>query len=134
MPTGDAVMPHSNNSCSVSSKFDWETRFYRCLLLPHIELADRASEAASILAERVRQATSRVIPPSEQEALDDARQHLRKIQVLQLGFPEIAGEFAARYTSALRNNAIGQSSRDLPGRAMPLPLSDRRHLWKFHTS
>ena len=134
MSTGDSVMPHSNNSRSVSQKFDGEIRFYRCLLLPRTELADRASEAGGILAERIRQATSRVISPSEQEALDDARQHLRKIQVLQLGFPEIAGEFVTRDTLAMRNNAIGQSSRDLTGRAMPLPLSDRRHLWKFHTS
>jgi hypothetical protein len=130
MPTGDSVMPHSNNSRSVSQKFDWEIRFYRCLLLPRTELADRASEAGAILA--ARQAASRVITPSEQEALDDAHQHLRKIQVLQLGFPEIAGEFAIRYSLPIGNNEIGQSSRDLTGR--PIPLSDRRHLWKFHTS
>lgn len=125
-------MPHPNNSRSVSQKFDWEIRFYRCLLLPRTELADRASEAGGILAERARQAASRVISPSEQEALDDAHQHLRKIQVLQLGFPEIAGEFAIRHSLPFGNNEIGQSSRDVTGR--PIPLSDRRHLWKFHTS
>jgi hypothetical protein len=132
MPIGDSVMPHSNNSRSVSQKFDWEIRFYRCLLLPRTELADRASEAGGILAERARQAASRVISPSEQEALDDAHQHLRKIQVLQLGFPEIAGEFAIRHSLPFGNNEIGQSLRDLTCR--PIPLSDRRHLWKFHTS
>src|SRR5580693_4082992 len=119
-------MPHScERRCSASEKFEWEIRFYQCLLLPHTELADRASEAGRILAERARQAASRVISPSEREALDDAHQHLRKIQVLQLGFPEIAGEFATP-------DGIGQSSRDLAGRAVP--LSDRRHLWKFHAS
>lgn len=120
-------MPHSCERCSASEKFEWEIRFYQCLLLPHTELADRASEAGGILAEHIRQAASRVISPSEQEALDDARQHLRIIQVLQLGFPEIAGEFATRRSLALRNNAIGQSSRDAAGRRTP--LSERRHLW-----
>ncbi|MGA7224692.1 MAG: hypothetical protein WA867_01670 [Candidatus Acidiferrales bacterium] len=121
-------MPHSNNSCSASLKFDWETRFYQCLLLPHTELADRACEAADILSERVRQAKSRVISAAEQEAFDDARQHLREIQVFQLGFPEIPGEFVKDHSLLLRNDEIN-SSRDSPGRRTP--LSQRRHLWKI---
>jgi len=128
MPTGEPVMPHSNNSCSVSQKFDWEIRFYRCLLLPHTELADRASKAAGILSERVRLAKSRVISAAEQEALDDAHQHLREIQVFQLGFPEVAGEFVKNHSLGLRNTEI-QSSHSSAGR--PIPLSERRHLWKI---
>ena len=122
-------MPHANNSCSGSLKFDWETRFYQCLLLPHTELADRASEAAGILSERVRQSKSRVISAAEQEALDDALRHLRKIQVFQLGFPEIPGEFVKEHSLALRNNEIDPLSHDPTGRRTP--LSERRYLWKI---
>jgi hypothetical protein len=129
MPTGDSVMPHSNNSCSASQKFDWEIRFYQCLSLPHTELVDRASKAARILSERGRQPKSRVISAAEQEALDDAFQRLREIQVFQLGFPEIAGEFVKDHSLAFRNNEIGQSSLDSTGRRTP--LSERRHLWKI---
>jgi hypothetical protein len=127
MPSGDAVMPHSSAQCSTNEKFDWEIRFYQCLLLPHTELADRASKAAGILSERVRQAKSRVTSAAEQEALDDAHQYLRKIQVYQLGFPEIAGEFVKKHSLALRNNEIDQYWRDSAGRRTP--LSERRHLW-----
>jgi hypothetical protein len=128
MAIGDTVMPRSNNSCSVSQKFDWEIRFYRCLLLPHTELADRASKATSILSERVSQSVIRVISAAEQEALDDAHQHLREIQVFQLGFPEVAGEFVKDHSLGLRNTEI-QSSHSSAGR--PIPLSERRHLWKI---
>ena len=128
MPTGDPVMPHSNNSCSVSQKFDWEIRFYRCFLLPHTELADRASKAAGILSERIRQAKSRVISAAEQEALDDAHLHLREIQVFQLGFPEIPGEFVKDHSLVLRKDEI-DPWRDATGRRTP--LSERRHLWRI---
>ncbi|MGC1768952.1 MAG: hypothetical protein WA785_11620, partial [Candidatus Acidiferrales bacterium] len=78
-------MPHSDTQCSANQKFNWEIRFYQCLLLPHTELADQASKAAGILSERVRQSKSRVIAAAEQKAFDEAFQHLRKIQVFQLG-------------------------------------------------
>ncbi len=123
-------MPHSCERCSASEKFEWEIRFYHCLLLPHTELADRASEAECILSERVRQAESRIISAPEQEALDDAFQHLRKIQVFQLGSPEIAGEFVKEHSLVSRNDQIDQPSRDLTGR--PISLSERRHLWNVH--
>lgn len=125
-------MPHSDAPCSSSQKFDWEIRFYQCLLLPHTELADRALEAGGILSERVRQSKSRVISAAEQEAFDEAFQHLRKIQIFQLGFPEIVGEFAKEHSLALRNSEIDQPSRDSTGR--PTPLSERRHLWKIPTA
>ncbi len=102
-------MPHFNAPCSPSQRFDWESRFYQCLLLPHAELADRASKAAGILSERVRQAKSRVISAAEQEALDDAHLHLREIQVFQLGFPEIPGEFVKDHSLVLRNDEIDPS-------------------------
>jgi len=121
-------MPHSCERCSASEKFEWEIRFYQCLLLPHTELADRASKAAGILSERVRQAKSRVIFPAEQEALDDAHLHLREIQVFQLGSPEIPGEFVKDHSLVLRNDDI-DPWRDSIGRRTP--LSQRRHLWRI---
>ncbi|MGC1258917.1 MAG: hypothetical protein WA867_25405 [Candidatus Acidiferrales bacterium] len=121
-------MPHSDDACGASQEFDWEIRFYRCLLLPHTELSDRATEAAAILSERVSQSVSGVTSAAEQEALDDAHEHLRKIQVLQLGFPEIAGEFVKDHSLVSRNNQIDQPSRDTTGGRTP--LSERRHLWK----
>ena len=121
-------MPHSCERCSASEKFEWEIRFYQCLLLPHTELADRASKAAGILCERVRQAKSRVIFPAEQEALDDAHLHLREIQVFQLGSPEIPGEFVKDHSLVLRNDEI-DPWRDSMGRRTP--LSARRHLWRI---
>ena len=122
-------MPHSCERCSASEKFDWESRFYQCLLLPHAELADRAFKAGGILSERVRQAKSRVISAAEQEALDDARLRLREIQVFQLGFPESPGEFVKDHSLVSRNNQIDQPSRDTTGGRTP--LSERRHLWKI---
>ena len=121
-------MPHSATQRSSNEKFDWEVRFYQCLLLPHTELADRASKAAGILCERVSQSKSRAISAAEQEALDDATQHLRRIEVFQLGFPEIAGEFVKEDFSALRDK-IDQLSSD--SRRRRTPLSERRHLWKI---
>jgi hypothetical protein len=120
-------MPHSCERCSASEKLEWEIRFYRCLLLPHTELSDRASEAAAILSERVSQSVSGVISAAEQEAIDDAHQHLRKIQVFQLGFPEVAGEFVKDHSLVLRINEI-EPSRDTTGRRTP--LNARRYLWK----
>ena len=131
IPSGDPVMPHSDTQCSANQKFNWEIRFYQCLLLPHTELADQASKAAGILSERVRQSKSRVIAAAEQEAFDEAFQHLRKIQVFQLGFPEIPGEFVKDHSLVLRNDEI-DPSRDSPGRRTP--LSERRHLWKIPTA
>ena len=122
-------MSHSAAPCSASQKFDWEIRFYHCLLLPHTELADRASEAESILSERFRRAESPVISVAEQEALSDAQQHLRKIQVFELGLPAIDGEFV-KESFLQRSGEIEQPSRDFTGR--PIPPSERRHLWKKH--
>jgi hypothetical protein len=53
---------------------------------------------------------------------------LREIQVFQLGFPEVAGEFVKNHSLGLRNTEI-QSSHGSVGR--PIPLSERRHLWKI---
>jgi hypothetical protein len=125
-------MPTYDAPCSASQKFDWETRFYQCLLLHHVELVDRASEAESILCERFRQAEGRVISGPEQEALNDAHDHLRKIQVLQLGFPAIDGEFVKNRPLLERNSEIDQRSRDLTGR--PVLPNERGHLWKTHAA
>ncbi|MFZ0881877.1 MAG: hypothetical protein WAN14_00645 [Candidatus Acidiferrales bacterium] len=122
-------MPHSNAQCSLDEKFDWEIRFYQSLLLPHTELADRASKAAGILSKRVSESVNPAISAAEQEALDDAHLHLRQIQVLQLGFSEVAGEFVKDHSFMLRNNQIDRASRDSTDRRTP--LSERRHLWKI---
>jgi hypothetical protein len=122
-------MANCDAPCSASQKFDWEIRFYQCLLSPHVELADRASEAEGILSERCRRAESPEISAAEREALNDAHEHLRKIQVFELGFPETDGEFAKKDYFLQRSNETEQPSRDLTGR--PIPPSERRHLWKI---
>ncbi|MFZ0883143.1 MAG: hypothetical protein WAN14_07070 [Candidatus Acidiferrales bacterium] len=121
-------MPHSDALCSASEKFDWESRFYQCLSLPHVELADRASQAQEIISQRLRNSNAFAISAAEREALDDAHPHLREIQVFQLGFPEIPGEFVKDHSLVSRNYEI-DPSRDSPGRRTP--LSERRHLWKI---
>jgi hypothetical protein len=123
-------MPHSCEPCIASQKFDWEIRFYHCLSLPHTELADRASEAAGILSERVRQAKSQVISAPEREALDDAIHHLRLIQVQHLGYPATYGELLRTPAPLPARSELDQPSRDLTGR--PKPLSELRNLWKVH--
>lgn len=125
-------MPHSDAPCSASQKFDWEIRFYQCLSLPHAELADRASQADSILSERVRQTESRVVSAAEREALDDAMHHLRLIQVQQLGYPATDSELLKKHSPLPEHSELDQPSHELTGR--PKPLSERRHLWKNHAA
>jgi hypothetical protein len=115
-----------------NQKFEWEARFYQSLSLPRTDLAERVIQAESILYDRVCKAHSLVISAAEQEALDEARQHLRKLQVRQLGYPAIAGELARQTTPMDQRNETHGVPRDLTGR--PIPLSERRRLWKAHSA
>ena len=124
-------MQYSDEPQNTSQKFDWEKRFYQCLSLPHVELADRVSQAEEILSERASQAGSVTISAPEREALDDALQHLRKIQVQQLGYPATDAELLKKQSSLPEHGEIEQQS-DLTGR--PIPPSERRRLWKTHTA
>jgi hypothetical protein len=125
-------MPHSDASRSASQKFDWETRFYRCLSLPHVELADRASQAEWIIFERTRESDTTAISAAEREALDDAVHHLRLIRVQHLGYAPTDGELLEKRSSLPERSEIDRPSCDLTGR--PIPLSERRHLWKNHAA
>jgi hypothetical protein len=123
-------MPHSDARCSASQKFDWEIRFYHCLSLHHLELADRASQAERIILERTRQSDTVTISAAEREALDDAIHHLRLVQVQHLGYPANDGELLRKPFPLAERSELDQPSRDLTGR--PRPLSELRNLWKVH--
>ena len=125
-------MPHSDAPCSASQKFDWEIRFYQCLSLPHVELADRASQADEIIHQRLRNSDAVAISGAEREALDDAIHHLRLIQVQRLGYPATDGELLREPFPLPERSELDQASRDLMSR--PKPLSERRHLWKVHAA
>ncbi|MGB8440760.1 MAG: hypothetical protein WA603_07495 [Candidatus Acidiferrales bacterium] len=125
-------MPHSDAPSSASQKFDWEIRFYQCLSLHHLELADRASQAERIILERTRQSDSITISAAEREALDDAIHHLHLIQVQHLGYPASDGELLRKPFPLPERSELDQPSRDLTSR--PKPLSERRHLWKTHVA
>jgi hypothetical protein len=125
-------MPHSCEPSVASQKFGWEIRFYQCLSLPHVELADRALEAERIIVERIRQSESDAISPAEREALDDAIHHLRLIQIQHLGYPATAGELVRKHSPLREHTELDQPSCDLAGR--PRPLSERRHIWKTYVA
>ncbi|MGA7918320.1 MAG: hypothetical protein WCA38_01530 [Candidatus Acidiferrales bacterium] len=121
-------MQYSDEPQNISQKFDWEKRFYQCLSLRHVELAERVSQAEEILSERTSQTGSAILAP-EREALDDALQHLRQIQVQQLGYPATNAELLKKQSSLPEHGEIEQES-DLTGR--PIPPSERPRLWKTH--
>lgn len=125
-------MPESCQPDTASQKFEWEQRFYQCLSLPHMDPAERASQAESIIYQRLSTAEVSVISAAEQEAIDEARQHVRKIQVGQLGYPAVASELAKNTPSIQEPVAVDRLPRDLTGR--PIPLSERRRLWKAHSA
>ncbi|MGA8554931.1 MAG: hypothetical protein WB630_10980 [Candidatus Acidiferrales bacterium] len=125
-------MPESCQPDTASQKFEWEQRFYQCLSLPHIDLAERAAQAESIIYQRLSRPDAGAISAAEQEAIDEARQHLRKIQVGQLGYPVVAAELAKKNQSLPEPGAVDRLPRDLTGR--PIPLSERRRLWKAHSA
>jgi hypothetical protein len=124
-------MQYSDEPQNTSQKFDWEKRFYQCLSSQHVELADRVSQAEAILSERSSQDGSEMISAPEREALDDAFQHLRKIQVQQLGYPATDSVPLKKQSSLPEHGEVEQRS-DLTGR--PIPPSERRRLWKTHTA
>jgi hypothetical protein len=125
-------MPESCQPDPATQKFEWEQRFYQCLSSPQIDLAERATQAESVIFERLSKVDVSAISAAEQEAIDEARLHLRKIQIGQLGYPAIAAELAKK-NSPLENPAAAERlPRDLTGR--PIPLSERRRLWKAHSA
>lgn len=125
-------MSSPNEPESSNQKFEWETRFYQCLSSPHMELADRTCQAENILCERMCRIEAGALSAAEREAFDEALQHLRKIQVQNLGYPQIDGEFKSDNFSSQNRNYSGDSSANLTGR--PIPLSERRRLWKTHVA
>lgn len=125
-------MPHSDAPRNASQKFDWEIRFYQCLSLPHVELADRASQAEAMIYQRLCNSDAVAISAAEREALDDAIHHLRLIQVQHLGYPATDGELLRKHSLLPERSELDQPSRDLTGR--PIPPSERKHLWKTHAA
>jgi hypothetical protein len=123
-------MPLSCKARSASREFDWETRFYQCLSLHHVDLASRASEAEGLVYQRLSDSHAVAITPAEREALDDAIHHLRLIQVQHLGYPATDGELRRKPFPLPERSKLDQPSRDLTGR--PKPLSELRNLWKAH--
>jgi hypothetical protein len=124
-------MRYSDEPQNPNQKFDWEKRFYQCLSLPHVELAERVLQAEAILSERTSHTVEEMLSAPEREALDDALQHLRKIQVQQLGFPATDGIPLKKQSSLPEHGEVERQS-DLTGR--PIPPSERRRLWKTHTA